>query len=161
MGNEILVRLRSPLINFLPINFIIYLPMDLIFETCFLFPQIFPPLEWPNSCLCYYSFGQNLPYDFRVLVTIDDYLCLLRSGSYVSLIISVKVNNGLLFALLNFKPFWIKSLFLQFFLINIVDLFGRALPHPADHFHGLSNENIFSFVLWLIVNFYIQWYVSI
>ena len=31
IGNEILVRLRSPLTNFLPINLIIYLPIDLIF----------------------------------------------------------------------------------------------------------------------------------
>ena len=31
IGNEIRVRLRSPLIIFLPINLIIYLPIDLIF----------------------------------------------------------------------------------------------------------------------------------
>lgn len=31
IGNEIRVKLRSPLIIFLPINLIIYLPIDLIF----------------------------------------------------------------------------------------------------------------------------------
>ena len=50
MGKDILVRLRSPLIIFLPISLIIYLPTDLILSTCFLSPHILPPFEWPNSC---------------------------------------------------------------------------------------------------------------
>jgi hypothetical protein len=45
IGKEIRVRLRSPLIIFLPISLIIYLPMDLILSTCFLLPQILPPFE--------------------------------------------------------------------------------------------------------------------
>jgi hypothetical protein len=45
IGNEILVRLRSPLMSFLPISLIISFPIDLIFDTCFLLPQILPPLE--------------------------------------------------------------------------------------------------------------------
>lgn len=49
IGNEILVKFKSPLIIFFPINLIIYFPIDLILDTCFLSPQILPPFEWPNS----------------------------------------------------------------------------------------------------------------
>lgn len=51
IGNDIRVKFKSPLIIFLPINFIIYFPIDLIFVTCFLSPHILPPFECPNSCL--------------------------------------------------------------------------------------------------------------
>ena len=60
IGKEILVRLRSPLISFFPMSLIISLPMDLILLTCFLFPQILPPFECPNSCRWSSSFGGNL-----------------------------------------------------------------------------------------------------
>lgn len=60
IGKEILVKFKSPLIIFFPINFIISLPIDLIFDTCLASPQIFPPFECPNSCLGYYSSGKNL-----------------------------------------------------------------------------------------------------
>ena len=45
MGKEIRVRLRSPLIIFLPTILIISLPIDLILLTWDLSPQILPPLE--------------------------------------------------------------------------------------------------------------------
>lgn len=45
MGKEILVRLRSPLMIFLPTILIISLPIDLILLTWDLSPQILPPLE--------------------------------------------------------------------------------------------------------------------
>ena len=45
MGKEILVRLRSPLMIFLPTILIISLPIDLILLTCDLSPQTLPPLE--------------------------------------------------------------------------------------------------------------------
>ena len=49
MGKEILVRLRSPLMIFLPTILIISLPMDLILLTWTLSVQTFPPLEWAPS----------------------------------------------------------------------------------------------------------------
>lgn len=45
MGKDILVRLKSPLIIFLPISLIISLPIDLIFLTCYLSSQYLPPSE--------------------------------------------------------------------------------------------------------------------
>lgn len=45
MGKEIRVRLRSPLMIFLPTILIISLPIDLILLTWDLSPQILPPLE--------------------------------------------------------------------------------------------------------------------
>jgi hypothetical protein len=46
IGNDILVKLRSPLIIFLPINFIISLPVDRTFFICISSAQTFPPFEY-------------------------------------------------------------------------------------------------------------------
>ena len=50
IGNDILVRLKSPVIIFLPINFTISLPIDLIFFTWDLSSQNFPPSEYASWC---------------------------------------------------------------------------------------------------------------
>jgi len=50
IGKVILVKLRSPLIIFLPISLIISFPIDLILSTCFLFPHTLPPFECASSC---------------------------------------------------------------------------------------------------------------
>lgn len=52
MGKEILVRLRSPLMIFLPMSLIISLPVERTFLICISSAQIFPPLEYACSCRC-------------------------------------------------------------------------------------------------------------
>ena len=46
MGKDMRVRLRSPLIIFLPTILIISFPIDLILLTCTLSAHIFPPFEY-------------------------------------------------------------------------------------------------------------------
>lgn len=70
--------------------------MDLILETCFLLPQIFPPLGWPSSCRWSYSLGKNLDRKVELLVAVDDGNGLLRSGCDVAFIVAVEVDDGLL-----------------------------------------------------------------
>lgn len=60
IGKDILVRLRSPLMIFLPTIFIISFPIERILLTCTLSGQIFPPFEYAYSCLCSSSLGKNL-----------------------------------------------------------------------------------------------------
>ena len=60
MGKEMRVRLRSPLMIFLPTILIISLPMLRILLTCTLSEQTLPPFEWAASCRCYSSLGKVL-----------------------------------------------------------------------------------------------------
>ena len=60
MGKDTLVKLKSPLIIFLPINFIIYRPTDRNLFTWFLSPQILPPLGYACSWRCSSPFGKSL-----------------------------------------------------------------------------------------------------
>lgn len=138
MGNEILVRLRSPLIIFLPTILIISLPIDRILLTCDLSPQILPPFEYASSCLCSSSLGKNL-FIWVILKSCDVLEGFLRCGTDEILEIFIIVKKLWVFDLFNFESFWVKALLFELLFVDLFLLFGILwwilLPQPIHHLH--------------------------
>ena len=109
IGKEILVRFKSPLINFLPMSLIISFPMDLIFSTCDLLPQTLPPFECPSSCRWSPSFSKNL---FRKVCTCIGWLFIVLLG----------VLGWCNLSNLSWSQRWVILVLLRF-----IDLRGRIL----------------------------------
>lgn len=78
-----------------------------------------------------------------LLIAVDKLKRFFWSRSDITFIVSIEVNNGLLFAFLNLKALWIKSFVFQLIFVDLIGLFGRALPHPTNHFHFELNYALF------------------
>lgn len=138
IGNEILVKLRSPLIIFFPTILIISLPMERILLTWDLSPQILPPFEYASSCLCSSSFGKNLIMGV-ILKSWDQLKGFFGGWSDEFLKILIIIKELWVLDLFNFESFGVEPLLFELLFINLFLLFGvlRAtlLPEPVHHLH--------------------------